>query len=68
MAKIKEEELRLNIVVNGDPVRKEIARLALEKLILDGRIHPARIEEMVEAAKREVDATIKAEGERVTFE
>lgn len=51
-----------------DPVRREIARLALEKLILDGRIHPARIEEMVESAKREVEAIIKSEGERAIFE
>ena len=51
-----------------DPVRREIARLSLEKLIADGRIHPARIEEMVEKARKEVNATIKAEGERATFE
>ncbi|MDR0905421.1 MAG: ribonuclease Y [Oscillospiraceae bacterium] len=51
-----------------DPVRREVARLSLEKLILDGRIHPARIEEMVEKAKREVEVTIKAEGDRATFE
>ena len=51
-----------------DPYRREIARISLEKLILDGRIHPARIEETVEKARREVDATIKAEGERATFE
>ena len=51
-----------------DPVRREIARLALEKLITDGRIHPARIEEMVAKAQKEVNATIKAEGERAVFE
>ncbi len=51
-----------------EPVRREIARLALEKLISDGRIHPTHIEEMVEKARREVDVTIKSEGERVTFE
>ena len=57
------------ITISGfDPVRREVARIALEKLISDGRIHPARIEEMVEKAKREVDAVIKQAGERATFE
>ena len=51
-----------------EPVRREIARLALEKLISDGRIHPTHIEEMVEKARREVESTIKAEGERAVFE
>ena len=51
-----------------EPVRREVARLALEKLIADGRIHPTRIEDMVEKARREVDHTIKVEGERATFE
>ena len=51
-----------------DPVRREIARIALERLITDGRIHPARIEEMVDKARREVDATIKAEGEKTVLE
>ena len=51
-----------------DPYRREIARVALEKLITDGRIHPARIEETVEKARREVEATVKSEGERATFE
>ena len=57
------------ITISGfDPVRREVARLALEKLISDGRIHPARIEEMVEKARREVDAVIKQAGERATFD
>ncbi|MBQ6047779.1 MAG: ribonuclease Y, partial [Oscillospiraceae bacterium] len=57
------------ITVSGfDPVRREVARLALEKLIQDGRIHPARIEEMVAKAQKEVNSIIKAEGERAVFE
>ena len=57
------------ITLSGfDPVRREIARLTLEKLIADGRIHPARIEEMYEKASREVEAAVKQAGERATFE
>jgi ribonuclease Y len=50
-----------------DPIRREIARIALEKLILDGRIHPGRIEEMVEKAKAEVEASLQAEGEQAAY-
>ena len=57
------------ITLSGfDPVRREIARLSVERLISDGRIHPARIEEMVDKARREVEATIKSEGERAVLE
>ena len=57
------------ITISGfDPVRREVARVALEKLISDGRIHPARIEEMVEKAQKEIDASVKQAGERATFE
>ncbi|HBP38093.1 MAG TPA: ribonuclease Y [Clostridiales bacterium] len=56
------------ILSSFDPIRREIARITIEKLIIDGRIHPARIEEMVEKARKEVDATIKQEGDRAVFE
>ncbi len=56
------------IVSSFDPIRREIARMALEKLIVDGRIHPARIEETVEKSRKEVEAIIKQEGESATFE
>ncbi|MCH4890931.1 ribonuclease Y [Acidaminobacter sp. JC074] len=56
------------ILSSFDPIRREVARVALEKLIVDGRIHPARIEEMVNKAQKEIDAQIKQEGENATFD
>ncbi len=57
------------VVLSGfDPIKREVARMSLEKLISDGRIHPARIEETVEKSRKEIDAIIKQEGEQATFE
>ena len=69
VVQLPNDEMPEAVILSGfDPIRREVARIALEKLIVDGRIHPARIEEMVEKAQKEVEVMMKEEGEAATLE